>query len=413
MPDEPIADTGEYVELTELKNSIAREIDSRQIELGKLSKRIHDNPESGLSETQAVSWLGQYLEDNGFTVGKGICRLPTAFRASYGCGSPVVALLAEYDALPELGHACGHNIIATSAVAAAVVTRSLAERFGGTILVIGTPDEERSGGKIVMLERSAFDGVDAALMVHPAGYDAATTETLACQSLDVEFFGREAHAAANPEAGINALEAMLLSYAAINSLRQHTREGARIHGIITDGGRAANIIPGHSAAGFIVRAEDSCYLKELKKNVINCFAGAASATGARLEYKWAEVYYDTLRNNRTLASLFQHNMASLGRKIPFSNPGKSFFSTDMGNVSQVIPSLHAMVSITSKETSLHTREFARAATSKAGMRGMIDAAKALSMTIADLLARSETVSRLKEDFSKVAPGAYQAHRLAG
>jgi amidohydrolase len=308
--------------------------------------------------------------------------------------------LAEYDALPKLGHACGHNIIATSAVGAGIAAKLAVDSFGGTVLVIGTPGEEMEGGKVFMVDRGAFDGVDVAMMMHPGVRNTATIRGLACQSLEVEFFGKPAHAAARPAEGINALEAMIQSFTAINSLRQHIKSSARIHGIITDGGEAANVVPAHSAGYFIVRAEDDDYLDELKKKVINCFTGAATASGARLEYKWGEVRYSSLRNNLTLAQLFRHNIQSLGRKMPLSDPRVSFGSTDMGNVSQLVPGIHPMIAIAPVNVLGHSPEFASAAASEKGTLGMLDAAKALAMTVVDLVANPEIVTRAKEEFRR-------------
>ncbi|MEE8598969.1 MAG: amidohydrolase, partial [Dehalococcoidales bacterium] len=332
------------------------------------------------------------------SIEQGICELPTAFMGSYGQGKPAIAILAEYDALPNLGHACGHNLIATCAVGAGIASKPAIDQFGGSILVIGTPAEELYGGKAIMADRGAFNNLDIAMMVHPGVHDTATTQSLACLALQVEFFGKAAHAAARPEAGINALEAMLQSFTAINSLRQHIKDKARIHGIITDGGEAANIVPAHSAGTFLVRAEDDTYLDELKQRVINCFAGAATASGARLEYKWGDIRYAPLRNNLTLAQLFSQNMQSLGRKMKLSDPGKAFGSTDMGNVSQLVPSIHPSVAIAPMEVVTHSPQFASAAASEAGIHGLLDAAKALSMTVVDLVANPEIVAKVKEEF---------------
>ena len=259
------------LDVESLKASVVSAVETRREELVELSRKIHANPELGFKEVKAAGWLIDYLKRNGFSVKEGICELPTAFRACYGQGEPVVALLAEYDALPKLGHACGHNLIAVSAAGAGVAARLVADACGGKILVMGTPAEELYGGKIIMAERGAFADVDMAMMVHPGVIDTATTQFLACQTLEIEFFGKAAHAAARPEEGINALEAMLLSFTGINSLRQHIRDRARIHGIITDGGEAPNIVPAHSAGSFIVRAEDDYYLDELREKVLNCF----------------------------------------------------------------------------------------------------------------------------------------------
>ncbi len=386
--------------MDDLKTKVLAEIDSCRRQLESLSLKIHSHPELGFGERRAQAWLTQFLEENGFSIERGICELPTAFRASYGSGKPTIAILAEYDALPQLGHACGHNLIAAAACGAAIASKPAVDRFGGNLLVIGTPAEELYGGKIIMAEKGAFANVDMAMIVHPGAYDTATSETLACISLEVEFFGREVHAAANPEAGINALEAMLQSFNAINSLRQHTRDKSRIHGIITDGGQAANVVPSHSAASFLVRSEDETYLKELKQKVLNCFLGAATSSGARLKYRWSKLQYAPMRNNMTMARLFAQNMRSLGRKVKLADPSQTFGSTDMGNVSQVIPSIHPFVAVAPAEVSGHSPEFAVATASEAGMKGMIDAARALAMTVVDLLSSPETVTRVKEEFVK-------------
>jgi amidohydrolase len=383
-----------------LKASVIDEIDARRDQFNELSLKIHANPELAFQEVKAVAWLTEYLKENGFSIESGICGLKTAFRGSYGQGKPVIAILAEYDALPKLGHACGHNLIAVSAVAAGVASKLAVDQFGGNILVIGTPGEELYGGKVIMVNRGAFDGVDVAMMVHPGVLNTATTQFLACQTLEVEFFGRAAHAAARPEKGINALEAMLQSFAAINSLRQHIKDKARIHGIITDGGEAANIVPAHSAGNFVVRAEDDSYLDELKERVINCFTGAATASGARLEYRWGEVRYASLRSNLTLARLFRRNLQSLGRKVHLLDPSNSFGSSDMGNVGQLVPSIHPSVAIAPVEALVHSPQFASAAASEVGLCGLLDAGKALAMTVVDLVANPAIVARVKEEFGR-------------
>jgi len=379
------------------KASVIAAVDSQQENLSQLSLRIHTNPELGFQEVKAATWLTQYLENNGFSIERGICQLPTAFRASYGRGKPTIAVLAEFDALPGVGHACGHNLIAGSAAGAAVAARSAVDRLGGSIIVLGTPAEELHGGKILMADRGAFKNVDIAMIVHPGNCDVATITALACENLNVEFSGKAAHAAAQPEAGINALEAMLLSFAAINSLRQHIRSTARIHGIITDGGKAANIVPEHSAGTFLVRAMEDDYLDELKQKVLNCFLGASAATGAHLQYTW-DTHYATMNNNLLLAKLYTQNMQSLGRKVMPADPDRAFGSTDMGNVSHLVPSIHPHVAIADKGVLIHSPQFAQAAASEKGIQGMLDAAKALAMTVVDLLADPEQLARIKEEF---------------
>jgi metal-dependent amidase/aminoacylase/carboxypeptidase family protein len=236
------------------------------------------------------------------------------------------------------------------------------------------------------------------MMVHPGVRNIAITEALACATLEVEFFGKAAHAAAHPDQGINALEAIVLAFNALNSLRQHTKDRARIHGIITHGGESANVVPAYSAATFLVRAPDRSYLDELRQKVLDCFSGASMATGARLEYKWSDIVYETMNNNLLLAQLFAKNLESLGRSVEPFEISFGFGSTDMGNVSQVAPAIHPMVAVATPDISLHSSEFATAAASEEGHSGLIDAAKALAMTVVDLLSDNETLASVKSEF---------------
>jgi amidohydrolase len=366
-------------------------------QLIQLSLNIHDNPELGFEEEKASAWLTSYLEDNGFHVEREIAGLATAFRATYGQGNPRIALLAEYDALPKMGHGCGHNIIAASAVGAGVASKSIIDQVGGSVVVLGTPGEEVFGGKIDMVKAGTFKEIDVAMIVHPNLRNMVAIQALACSSLEVEFFGRPAHAAAQPYKGINALEAMILAFTSINSLRQHIRSEARIHGIITDGGEAPNVVPAHSAAVFLIRAPDDEYLAELKDKVLNCFTGASVASGARLEYRWRDRAYAPMKNNATLAQLFSQNLESLGRHVEAFDPRFGFGSTDMGNVSQVVPSIHPTIAIASPDVFIHTQEFASAAASEAGHEGLMDAAKAMAMTVADIL-QPGMLDRIKQEF---------------
>lgn len=382
----------------QLKTAAKKAVDSHRQELIDLSLKIHSHPEQGFQEVQASTWLTDYLEKNGFKIDRGIGNLPTAFKATYGNGEPVIALLAEYDALPGVGHACGHNIIATSAVGAGIASKCVIDSQEGTVMVLGTPAEEFFGGKLTLLKNGIFDGIDVAMIVHPGVRNMVTIEALACINLTVEFHGKAAHAAAYPEQGINALEAMILSFNAINSLRQHIKERARIHGIITHGGDAPNIVPAYTRAEVMVRTADIAYLEELKQKALNCFTGASIATGARLEYKWAEDYYAPMNNNLTLAELFAQNLESLGRKVEPFELRFGFGSTDMGNVSQAVPSIHPEVAIAPPGTLLHSKDFAIAAASEAGHGGILDAAKAQAMTIVDLLMDKETLVKVKEEF---------------
>jgi amidohydrolase len=382
-----------------LKATIAGEIDRRYKQFSELNRKIHDNPETAMKERRAAAWLTDFLKENGFTVTKSIAGMPTAFCGNYGKGKPVIGFLAEYDALPRIGHACGHNLIATSAVAAAVAAKTAADKFGGSIIVYGTPAEESDAGKAIMAKKGTFKDLDAAMITHPGG-NRVLFHSLACQTLEVDFFGKAAHAAADPAAGVNALEAMILSFNAINSLRQHIKDNARVHGIITDGGDAPNVVPAHSAATFLVRAAEDKYLDTLKDKVIDCFAGAAAATGAELKYRWADVRYATMLNNTTLARLFRKNMQTLGRSIPLGSSGSFGGSSDVGNVSQLVPTIQPMVRIAPKEVLIHSPEFAKAAGKEKSLRIMLDAAKAMAMTAADLMGNPETLAAVRTEFRK-------------
>lgn len=387
------------VNLAGLKKAVQERIEERRAELIEFSLRLHANPEMGFHETQAVAWLTEYLQKDGFRIEKSYCRLPTAFKASYGTGQPVVGLVAEYDALPKLGHACGHNIIATAALGAAVALRRVLKPFQATVVVVGAPAEELYGGKSLMVDRGGFAELEAAMMVHPAVEDTAVNTALACDGLDVEFFGKAAHAAARPDEGINALEALILAYNGINALRQQIRSSARVHGIITNGGEAANIVPAHSAAKFLVRAEDEAYLKVMRERVLNCFKGAAQATGARLKYKWDKAHYAPLRTNMVMAEVFAKNLSSLGRQVALK-ARREMGSTDMGNVTQIVPGIHPSIAIAPKTVLGHSPEFKEAAASEAGHRGLIDGAKAMAMTVLDLVLQPELLARAREEFEK-------------
>jgi amidohydrolase len=386
------------LEIEKLKLRVKDSVEVQRQQLIRLSLNIHDNPELGLREEKASAWVTSYLEDSGFHVERGIAGLATAFRAIYGQGSPRIALLAEYDALPKIGHGCGHNIIAASAVGAGVASKCTIDQLGGSVVVLGTPAEESIGGKIDMVKAGTFKEIDVAMIVHPGVRNMPTEGALACSILEVEFFGRAAHAAAQPHRGINALDAMILAFTSINSLRQHIRGEARIHGIITDGGEAPNIVPAHSAAVFFVRARDDDYLAELRDKVLNCFAGASIASGARLEYRWSDNTYSPMKNNMTLVELFKQNLESLGRQVEAFDTRFSLGSTDMGNVSQVVPSIHPTIAIAPPQILIHTPEFAAAAASEAGHEGLMDAAKAMAMTVVDILGQPGILDKIKQEF---------------
>jgi amidohydrolase len=388
------------VDVKDLKRRACAAVDADAEPLIALSHRIHAHPELAFNEVQASAWVSAYLRERRFAVAAGHGGLPTAFRAVAGEGRPAVAILAEYDALPGIGHGCGHNIIATAAAGAGAGVAAVIDQLRGSVQVIGTPAEEVYGGKVAMIREGAFDGLDAAIMTHPGTRDAVVAKALACAELRVEFHGREAHAAAQPERGINALEAMILAYNAINSLRQHMRRTARVHGVITDGGQAPNIVPGHSAASFLVRAEGDAYLEELKVRVAACFEAGATATGATLDLQWNINQYAAMNTNPALAEVCRRNLALLGRDVPDDENPRPLGSTDMGNVSKILPGIHPTVAIAPLEVNGHSPEFARYAVSEAGDRAVIDGAKALAMTAIDILADGDLRQRMRADFER-------------
>ncbi len=383
-----------------LKERVVSEVDRRRDELVALSLKLHANPEIAFQEEKGAAWLADYLEGEGFALERGICQIGTAFRASYGSGEPRVAFLAEYDALPGVGHGCGHNIIGTASTAAGLAMKAVAGETEGTVLVIGTPAEEAAGGKVYMADRGAFKGLTCAMLAHPGNRDVAVSYALACLELEVEFHGKAAHAAARPEAGLNALDAMIASFVNIGLLRQQLRDSARIHGIITDGGQAVNVIPHHTAASLLIRTEDDGYMDEvLKEKVLACFQAAAQASGCRLEYRWGEESrYKAMRSNQALAEAYRANIEALGRKVMEPESRRSMGSTDMGNVSAIVPAIHPSITVAPPDVPIHTVEFREMAASEAGHKALLDSAKALAMTAVDVLTDVGLRQRMQQEF---------------
>jgi amidohydrolase len=392
-------------DLGALKDRVCNKIDAARAEFVALSRRIHENPELGLEERRAAEWLGGLLRDWGFSVERPVAGLATAFRADARGerARPRVALLAEYDALAGLGHACGHNLICMASVGAAVALHRAAPTLPGTLTVLGTPAEETSGGKIVMVDQGVFEGVDAAMMFHPSRNNWWTRGALAAQSLLVKFHGKPAHAAAMPEKGINALNALLLTYHAIDSLRQHVPGDVRIHGIITKGGDAPNVVPAYAEGDFLVRAAARATMATVMEKVKRCAEGAALQTGARVEFEQGLVYAERY-NNRVLADLFAGNMGRLGveGERPPSEGGVG--SSDIGNVSMVCPTIHPYLKI-ADDVSGHTVEFREAAASSRGYEAMLAAAKGLAMTALDVFYRPAVVTAMWDEFKATVPGA--------
>ena len=383
----------------QLKDQLGARIDSLRPDLERIGRQIYANPEIGYEERQAAGWLSELLRRQGFSVELGVAETPTAFVATRRNGSgPTVAFLAEYDALRGLGHGCGHNLIAMASTGAGIALAEIL--FPGRVQVIGTPAEEGGGGKIRLIQGGIFQEVDVAMMFHPDTKTQVLHWALAVTHLHFEFTGRAAHASGDPEKGINALDAFVLAYNAISMLRQHIKEGARVHGFLIEGGTAPNIVPERTRGEFLVRARDEAYMQELVQKVKNIFQAAALATGCSVNLSFGEDPYTDLRNNGVLARLFEENLKRLGidpvEGVPWENAG----STDMGNVSHVVPAIHPTLAIAPSDVAGHSQAFLEASGSLRGYQAMIDAAKALAMTGADLLADPSLVENAKLEFRR-------------
>jgi amidohydrolase len=380
----------------EPKAAARARVDGMRTQLIALSHRIHAHPELGFEEEQASTWLAGTLTEAGFTVTRGICELPTAFLARAGSGPLHLAICAEYDGLPGIGHACGHNIIAAMAAGAGIAAAAVADDVGLTVHVIGTPAEEMGGGgKILLLERGAFAGMHAAMMVHPAPEDEVTPVSLANSYFEVRYTGKEAHAAAFPERGINAADALTVAQVALGLLRQHIRATDRIHGIITKGGHAPNVIPAHTAAKYAVRAQTIDDLEAIRTKVLRCFEAGALATGATLEIAGQRHPYAQLRHDPDIAAAYRRNAEALGRVFPDPGaPARPGGSTDMGNVSLALPSIHPKIGIDSGPASNHQPEFAAHCVTAAADQALMDGALAMAWTAIDLATTATIRDRL-------------------
>ena len=385
------------MDTAELKARVAERVEARAGALDELALRIHERPELAYEERFASGALADQLSREGATVTRGAGGVETAFAAEIGTGAPVVAILGEYDALPGVGHACGHNLMGTAASLAFLALRDIAPDLRGRVRVVGCPAEERGNGKVKLIRAGVFSDVDAALMYHPGDTDEIDPLMLAMVTLEIEFIGKAAHAAAEPDQGRNALDAVMLAWTALSALRLTVRSDSRFHGIITDGGKAANIIPDRAAATFMVRSPDNTYLKDLRRRVLACFEGAAAATGCELHATWSDVC-ETVSTNRPLAEAFAANAKTLGRQMKPRRPGDTHGSTDMGNVTSLVPGIHPFLSITDRPVAGHSTEFAAAARTPQALETMHVAAKALAMTAIDVLRDDTLRIRAREAF---------------
>ncbi|MFI5043622.1 MAG: M20 family metallopeptidase [Acidimicrobiales bacterium] len=359
-------------------------IDERRDLLLDVSHRIWDQPELAFEEHAAHDLLCDVLDGAGLSPTRHAYGLDTAFAAEAGTSGPLVGVLCEYDALPGIGHACGHNVIAAAGIGAGIVAASLAESLGGRVRILGTPAEEGGGGKVHMMREGALDGLDAAMMIHGADHDLPTITAIAIQQLFVDFQGKAAHAAAAPERGLNALDAAVLGYVNVAALRQHIRTDERIHGVFTDGGDKPNIVPAHAGMHWYIRSATLDSLEVLKARVLSCLEAGAQAAGCTMEHRWHDPAYADLLDDQWLLQRYADNAAALGRTL--QNPdevGAVVGSTDMGNVSHEVPSIHPMIAVAPPGTAIHTLDFAEHARGEGGDRAVLDGAKALVATVID------------------------------
>ncbi|HEX9530455.1 MAG TPA: M20 family metallopeptidase [Acidimicrobiales bacterium] len=382
------------MQASEAKDAARRSLGSAADALVALSHTIHAHPELAFEEERSSGWVADALAGAGFAVETGVGGLPTALAATAGSGPLTLAICAEYDALPGIGHACGHNIIAAAAVGAGLALAPIADDLGLTVKVMGTPAEEGGGGKIIMLERGVFDGVNASMMVHPAPLEQAQMHCLAVSHFDVHYTGKEAHASAFPERGVNAGDALTVAQVALGLLRQHVDTGDQFHGIVTKGGEAPNIVPAHTSAKYYVRASSLERLAHIEPRVRRCFEAGALATGATLAIKPASPPYSEFLADQQLLDTYVRNASALGRRFSATDGGLRGGSTDMANLSLAMPAIHPMLGIESLPAVNHQPEFAAACITPPADQAVTDGALAMAWTAIDLALEPEPRARL-------------------
>jgi amidohydrolase len=372
----------------------AQTITSTSDALVALSHRIWENPELSFEEHRAAEWCAQALEDAGFALERGVADLPTAFVATIGTGPLVIGVCAEYDALPDIGHACGHNVIAAAAVGAGVGLAGLVDDLGITLKVLGTPAEEGGGGKIFMLERGVFDGISAAMMVHPWPNELLQMPCLAVAHFDVAFEGVEAHASAFPELGRNAADAITVAQVAIGLLRQHSEVGDQVHGIVIDGGAAPNIVPAHTKARYYVRSKTLERLAAWEPRIRDCFRAGALATGTDVAFDDRMPPYSEFRPDHELAEIYRRNAEELGRSFTPPSPSMPSASTDMANISLAMPAIHPTLGLESLPAVNHQAAFTEYCAKPVADKAAIDGAVAMAGTVIDAAMSEGTRARL-------------------
>lgn len=376
------------MDIEALKRRTCDEVDRLADRLIDASHQIHAHPELNFEEVFAHDLLTSILDDEGRAPERHAYGVGTAFESRAGSTGPDIAVLCEYDALPGIGHACGHNVIATAGLGAGLAAAVLAEEMGGRVRIMGTPAEEGGGGKILMARQGAFDGVAAAMMVHPADADLIRMDCIAVQEMYIDYHGKAAHAAAAPQEGRNALDAAVLGYMNVAALRQHILPAERIHGIFVRAGDKANIVPAETAMTWMIRSSNIASLQPLKARVVQCLEASAVATGCSCDVSWQGVTFADMVDNGPMVAAYVDNAARVGRTVQDPRAsGKSVVgSTDMGNISYLVPSIHPMIQVAEAGVPIHTIDFATWARSEKGDLAVLDGAKVMAMTVLDLWA---------------------------
>ncbi|MBM7599833.1 amidohydrolase [Virgibacillus halotolerans] len=383
-----------------MKSLLNKEIEDIRQQLWNMSDHLYGNPELGDQEFRSMELLVDFLKKHHFNVETGIVNRPTAFKAEFKSGKPgpTIAYLAEYDALPGVGHGCGHNMIGTMSVGAGVALSKLVNELGGTVVVLGTPAEETNGAKVPMSEAGTFDDVDVAMILHPGDQSYESGDSLAMDAIQFSYAGKSSHAAASPEKGINALDSVIQLFNGINALREHLPTDVRIHGVIPEGGQAANVVPDKAVAQFYVRAKERSYLNEVVEKVKNIANGAALMTGATLEISNYELSYDDMVTNNALSQAFTTNLKATSAHTV--HPKKlSYGSIDMGNVSQVVPAIHPYIGLNEPGLIAHTTEFADKTITEEGHQVLANGALALAKTGYDVLTNSDLLKEIQTEFN--------------
>ena len=391
-------------EVDELKTRACNLIDKNAEVLISVSHEIHDHPEQNYEEVFASELLTRTANGLGVPVELGAFDCATGFSGDVGTG-PTVCIMSEYDALPEIGHGCGHNIIAAAGLGSAIALASIAKDSGGRVRYMGTPAEEGGGGKILMARNGALTGVDLAIMVHPADADLATIDAIALQQLLVEYSGQESHAAAAPHLGRNALDAAVLGYMAVATLRQHILPTERVHGIFLKSGDKPNIVPSEASSEWYVRSDNVTSLAALKPRVLAALESGAHACGCSVSHEWIGAAYADMVTNNTMGTMYAHNALRLGRTVTDPRQGghRVVGSTDMGNVSHLVPSIHPMIASAPTGTSIHTKQFALFARSPMADQAVLDGAKAMAMTAIDYWMSPERQVAVAAEFNAANP----------